>query len=91
MALSGDATAMRICFDRLAPPPRAEAAPVVIEGLAEAIGLKAKAERLIQAVGQGEIAPDTAVMLLNALASYAKAVEVEELSERIAQLEGASK
>ena len=90
MALAGDATALRICIDRLAPPPRAESAPVTIPGLSEAKGLQAKAERIVEAVGQGEITPDVATMILGALSSYAKAVEVEELSRRIAELENRS-
>ncbi len=87
LALKGDSTALRICMDRLAPPPRSESAPVVIPGLAKAATLTDKAHRIIEAVGGGEITPDVATQLLNALAAYAKAVEVDELARRVAVLE----
>ena len=88
LALQGDATALRLCLDRLAPPPKAEAQPVEVPGLAEAETLTAKAETLMAAVGKGQVSPDVGERLLAALGNYAKALELDELERRIAALEG---
>lgn len=87
LALEGDGNALRICIDRLGAPLRPETPPVSIPGLAEAQGLTAKAERIVAAVGQGEISPDTAAMLLSAVGNYAKAVEIDQLNQRLLALE----
>jgi hypothetical protein len=87
MALAGDATALRICLDRISPPPRSESAPVLIPGLAEATGMAGKARAVIDAAGRGEISPTVATELLSALAGLARAIEVDELAKRIEALE----
>jgi len=87
LAKSGDATALRLCIDRIAPPPRTELPPIKIPGLANAKGLSEKARTIIDAAGEAIISPDSAAMLLGALASACKIIETDELSERIAALE----
>ncbi len=87
LALAGDVTALRTCLERLAPPPRAEAPATVVSGLAEAQTLTEKAGAVISAVGSGEISPDTGERILQALASFAKVKEADELEKRIAELE----
>lgn len=87
MALAGDATALRICIDRLAPPARGEAAPVHIPALASAATLTDKATALLHAIGDGQVAPDTGAALLNALAAACRVAELDELARRLAALE----
>ena len=87
LALQGDATAIRLCLDRLAPPPKAQAPPVEVPGLAEAGTLTEKANTIMAAVGSGTIPPDTGERLLAALGNYAKALELDELERRISALE----
>ncbi len=87
MAKGGDVIALRMCIDRYAPPPRAEAPPVEIHGLADAMTMSDKARTIIAACGNGEISPDTASMLLGAIANAARIIESDELSARIAALE----
>ena len=90
MALGGDTTALRICMDRIAPLPRAESAPVLIPGLAEAVTLTDKAQAISAAIGKAEISPDTGSMLLQAMAAACKVVEFDELQRRVAHLEAGS-
>lgn len=85
--VNGDTTALRLCLERLAPPPRPQSDPVVIPGLAEAATLTDKAKAVVDAVGNGVVSPDVAERLLSALANYAKAIEVDELTRRVAALE----
>jgi hypothetical protein len=87
LALAGDSTALRICFDRLAPVPKSETPASYVSGLAEAIGLTAKASAVLDAVAGAEISPDVGERLLAALANYAKIVEVDDLARRIGALE----
>ncbi len=87
MALAGDVTALRICIDRLAPPPRAEAPKVTIEGLSEATTLTDKANVIMDAVGRGDLAPDIGAMLVQALTNVGKVVEIDELDRRVRALE----
>jgi hypothetical protein len=87
LALAGDTKALRLCIERLAPPPRPESAAVVIPELEQARNLSDKAAAVLNAVARGEVTPDVGERLLSTLASYAKAVEVDELAKRIALLE----
>lgn len=87
LALSGDSTALRLCMDRMAPPPRAETPPVVIPGLSETRDMSEKARLIVNATGEGIVSPDAAATLLGAIANAAKIIETEELAGRIAALE----
>jgi len=87
LALAGDSTALRLCMDRIAPPPRAETPPVVIPGLSEARDMSEKARLIVNATGEGIVSPDAAATLLGAIANAAKIIETEELAGRIAALE----
>ena len=87
MALAGDTTALRLCLDRVSPLPRSVLPSVEIPGLAEAITMSDKARAIVDAAGLGTISPDSASMLLGAIASTMKIIEVEEISERISRLE----
>lgn len=87
LALSGDSVALRLCLDRIAPPPKPETPPVVIPGLAEASSMSDKARVILNATGGGIISPDAAATLLGAIANAGKIIETEELAGRIAALE----
>lgn len=60
--------------------------PVVLD-MPEGLTLAQKAERVIQAVADGMIAPGQASQLLTGLGAVARIVEVTELEQRIATLE----
>ena len=89
LALAGDVTALRICIDRLAPPPRAEAAPIKIPGVMSSKTPAENARAIVGAAGKGLISTDNAAMMLGAIANAAKIIEVDELAVRIAALENA--
>jgi hypothetical protein len=87
LALAGDTVALRICIDRIAPPPRPESSPVSIPGIALATTMSDKARAIVDAVGDAVISADAAAVLLGALADAAKIIEADELTARIAALE----
>jgi Family of unknown function (DUF5681) len=88
MAKGGDATAMRLCLDRIISPRKDR--PVVnfqmpsIEGPEDAA--KASAA-LIDAVGRGDITPGEAGEMGKLIDSYIRSIEVHDFEQRLARLE----
>jgi hypothetical protein len=60
MALSGDGTAMRLCFDRLSPPRRDRPIPFALPKLDTAADAKAAGAAIVQAVADGDLTPSEA-------------------------------
>jgi hypothetical protein len=87
MALAGDSQVMRALLDRIAPAPRSQHEAIKVKGLAEAPTLTAKATAIADAAGRGEITPDAASTLLQALAAACHVAEFDELQRRLTALE----
>lgn len=85
MALAGDASALRICIDRLIPPAKARDDPVSLPF--EAGTLSEKGQAVLDAMGKGEIAPDVATAVLQGIAAQVRIVEADEIERRLAALE----
>ena len=85
-ALSGDLTAAKFILDRLSPPLKAIAAPVVFE-LPEGLSPSEICRKLIEHTAKGDLSPDTATQLISATANLTKIIEVEDLQKRIEVLE----
>lgn len=82
--------AVRELLQRLMGAPlKADEELSPVEGLAEAQGLQAKAEHVVNAAGRGEIAPAAARALLGSLADAARIATGDELLTRIERLEAA--
>lgn len=86
LAKKGDTTALKMCLDRLIAPYRAKDPVIAIEGMTGT--LTEKGERIITAMGAGELTPSDAAAMLHALAAQAKVVEIDELEKRVKKLEG---
>ena len=84
-ALEGDTTALRLCLDRLIPPYRAGNISVVLNDIEGT--LTEKGEKIIGAMGSGEITPSDASSMLQALAAQCRVQELDELERRIRKLE----
>lgn len=87
LAMSGDVAALRLCLERVLPPLKAKESPVQIEGLSGTQGLSEQGGMVINAMAQGVVSPTEAATLLKALADQAKIVEIDELEERLSNLE----
>ena len=85
LALSGDASALRICIDRIIPAAKAKDDPVQLPALNGSMADNAKV--VVTALGTGELSPDEAATILSALATQARIVEVDEMEKRITALE----
>lgn len=88
MAKAGDATALRICLDRLIPPAKAKDDPVTLPGIADSIGDNTRV--VVKALAEGELTPDEALTILQAMASQTRIIEADEIEKRIAALEQAA-
>ena len=86
-AKGGDLAAAKILLDRIVPPLKPEAQAVQIAELSGSGDLVGKADAVIHAVGSGELAPDIAAQLISAVATLAKVIEIDQLQQRLEQLE----
>ena len=87
LALEGDTTALRLCLERLMPPIRGRDEPVRIEGLQGDSGLVEQGKVLIDALANGEVTPQEASTMMQAISTQSRIVEVDELEKRVAALE----
>lgn len=87
LALSGDSAALKLCIDRLIPPARARDEAVSLPDLNGASTLTDQAQAVMKALAAGDLSPGEANTIMAAIASAAKAKEVDELEKRIQALE----
>ena len=87
MALEGDATALRICIDRIIPARRDRPMKFRLPDLASASEAATAMQAIIRAVANGEITPSEAQSVAGLIAVFVQAIETKELEERIAALE----
>jgi hypothetical protein len=87
LALQGDLSALRLCFDRLMPPLRSKDTSLIIEGMASADRPSLRANKVMEAVSTGSISPTEASSLMNTILSQTKILEIDDLERRLTQLE----
>lgn len=90
MAMEGDPTALRLCIERLSPPPKD--APVTfplprMERSADAAGAVAA---VVAAVACGDLTPTQGERIAGIIEAWRRAVETTELAARVEALEAAS-
>ncbi|MFA6058604.1 MAG: DUF5681 domain-containing protein [Taibaiella sp.] len=85
MALAGDASALKLCIDRLIPPIRARdesTPPINTKG-----SLVDQGEAVIAAMNTGRVSQNEAINALQAMITLSKIKETHDLEQRIAALE----
>lgn len=85
-AKNGDVQAARLILERILPPVKAIEQAVELQ-LPEGGTLTAKASAVLSAAAAGELAPGQAAQLIAALGTLSKIQEIDELAERITNLE----
>lgn len=85
-AQGGDIQAARLLLERVMPPIKATEQASPIE-LPENGTLTEKGQAVLAAVAQGIIAPMQGAQLISAIGNLAKVIEIDDLEERIKQLE----
>lgn len=86
-ALAGDMQAARIVLDRLCPPLKPSTVPINIT-LPSDPGIAGTARTIIEHAAEGQIGPDVAGQLVQAVAALARVVEIDEIDRRLSALEG---
>ncbi|WP_417422461.1 DUF5681 domain-containing protein [Halomonas sp.] len=86
LAMDGDTQALKICIERAIPAYRPAAEPVQFELTGDT--LTAKAESILAAVAAGQLDPQTGKGLIDAIGSLVKVTEIDDITRRLAELEG---
>ncbi len=89
-ALEGDLQAAKLVLDRISPPLKAQAAPVLLD-LPNSDNATATAAAIIRAAADGELPPDIAAQLVAAAGTLARIIEIDGLKDRLESLERAIK
>jgi len=87
LAKGGDLTALRLCMDRLLPPRKDRPVSLDLPRIDSARDVPIAISALLAAVAAGELEPSDAGEVTKLLGAYARAVEINELAERVDNLE----
>lgn len=86
-AKGGDLTACKIILDRLIPPAKERPVNVDLPDTSTSEGVSAAQSAILQAVGCGDLLPGEAATLSAIVESKRRAIETQELNDRITRLE----
>ena len=87
LAKEGDLSAARLVIERLVPPAKERPIALVMPDTASAEGIAQAQAAILQAVATGEILPGEAATLSNIVEARRKALETQQLEQRITALE----
>jgi hypothetical protein len=88
MALAGDATALRLCLERIAPPRRDAPVQFELPRMETAQDAAKAAGAVLEAVATGDLTPSEGAHVMGLIEAYRRALETTELEARIRALEG---
>jgi hypothetical protein len=88
-ALAGDATCLRLCLERIAPPLKERPVSLVLPEAKDAAGIADAQQSILDAAASGAILPSEAVILSGLVEARRRAVETQALEARITALEAA--
>ena len=88
-AKSGDLIAAKIILDRLIPPAKERPISVDLPDTTTPEGVSSAQSAILQAVAIGDLLPGEASTLSAIVESKRRAIETQDLADRIAQLENA--
>ena len=88
-ALEGDSFALRLCMDRIAPPPKDAAVTFSMPTMCNAMDAAEAAGSVLKAVSEGELTPIEATRVMGLIDSYRRTLELTEIEKRLQSLETA--
>ena len=89
-ALEGDCVALRLCMDRIAPPPKDAAVTFSMPTMSNALDAAEAAGNVLRAVSDGELTPIEATRVKGLFDSYRRTLELTEIEERLQALENSN-
>ena len=87
LALKGDSTALRLCMERLAPPPKDRPVDFPIPPATTAREINLALAKVAEAVGAGTLTPGEGNSLAALLEVHRRGIESADLEDRIERLE----
>ena len=87
MALGGDGAALRICFERIAPPRRDAPVTFDLPPIQSASDAAKAAGAVLAAVALGELTPTEGAHIMGLVETFRRTLETSELEARVAALE----
>ncbi len=88
MALGGDATALRLCLERIAPPRKDAPVTFDLPPMRSAVDAARAAGAVLDAVATGDLTPTEGAHIMALVETYRRTLETSELEARMAALEG---
>lgn len=88
-ALAGDSTALRLCLERICPPPRDRPIQFTAPDIATGADVPKALAAVIRAVAAGELTPSEGSALASLLDRYRAAYELADIETRLRALEAA--
>ena len=89
-ALEGDSIALRLCMDRIAPPPKDAVVKFSMPTMSNALDAAEAAGSVLRAVSEGALTPTEATRVMGLIDSYRRTLELTEIEERLLALEAKS-
>ena len=86
-ALAGDPACLRLCLERLLPPLKERVVSMTIPPLTCATDVPGAISAVLSAVASGHLLPSEGTELARLVDTYRKAVEIEDLHNRVLNLE----
>jgi len=87
MALGGDATALRLCLERIAPPRRDAPVTFDLPRMEAARDAATAAGAVLEAVARGELTPTEGAHIMALVETYRRTLESTEIEARMTELE----
>jgi len=87
MALGGDATALRLCLERIAPPRRDAPVTFDLPPMETARDAAKAAGAVLGAVADGDLTPTEGAHIMALVEGFRRTLETTELEARLAALE----
>jgi hypothetical protein len=87
MALGGDATALRLCLERIAPPRRDAPVTFDLPTMGTACDAAKAAGAVLGAVAHGDLTPTEGAHIMALVETYRRTLETTELEARLVVLE----
>ena len=87
MALGGDATALRLCLERIAPPRKDGPVAFDLPRMETARDAAKAAGAVLAAVAEGDLTPTEGAHIMGLVEAYRRTLETSELEARVTALE----
>ena len=87
LALAGDVTALRLCWDRIVPARKDRPVTFALPNLEHASDAVMASAAIVEAVAHGDLTPSEAAELSKVIDGFARALEAADFEERLSRLE----